>query len=160
MAAPSEEKRSALTIRAAVPEDLEDLVTLGRMMWPDNTEAGLREEFADTLQDSLACFFLLYRGEEPVGFAQVQLRRDYVEGTVTSPVGYLEGIYIKKEYRRKGYAGMLVRTCENWAAEKGCSEFASDCPVTNTVSYAFHMHMGFAEANRIICFTKKLPEKR
>ena len=37
-----------------------------------------------------------------VGFAQCGLRRDYVEGTDSSPVGYLEGIFIKEEYR-KGY---------------------------------------------------------
>ena len=30
----------------------------------------------------------------PAGFAQCQLRRDYVEGTKTSPVGYPEGIFV------------------------------------------------------------------
>lgn len=37
----------------------------------------------------------------PIGFAQCQLRCDYVEGTKTTPVGYLEGIFIKDGYRRK-----------------------------------------------------------
>lgn len=36
-----------------------------------------------------------------IGFAQCQLRCDYVEGTKTTPVGYLEGIFIKDGYRRK-----------------------------------------------------------
>ncbi len=146
-------------IRTAEAGDLGILVALGLLLWPDNTEAGLYEEFADALQDCLACFFLLYCNEEPAGFAQVQLRQDYVEGTHTSPVGYLEGIFVKEEYRRRGYAGMLVQVCEDWASKQGCREFASDCPISNTVSYAFHIHMGFAEANRIICFTKKLTEK-
>ena len=39
-----------------------------------------------------------------VGFAQVQLRRDYVGGNHLSPVGYLEGIYVEETYRRRGIA--------------------------------------------------------
>ena len=42
------------------------------------------------------------------------------------------------------------------AKEKGCREFASDCELTNTQSLSFHLACGFEEANRIICFTKKL----
>ncbi len=38
----------------------------------------------------------------------------------------------------------------------GCREFAGDCELGNTDSLGFHLSMGFAEANRIICFTKKL----
>lgn len=39
---------------------------------------------------------------------------------------------------------------------KGCTEFASDCELDNLDSLHFHQAMGFAEANRIICFTKPL----
>ena len=42
------------------------------------------------------------------------------------------------------------------AIEKGCREFASDCELDNEVSLKFHLKVGFAEANRIICFTKQL----
>ncbi len=91
-----------------------------------------------------------------MGFAQCQLRHDYVEGTDSSPVGYLEGIFVKEAYRHKGYARELLRECEKWAAEQGCGAFASDCELGNEESLAFHLAAGFAEANRIICFTKEL----
>lgn len=81
---------------------------------------------------------------------------DYVEGTATSPVGYLEGIFIKPEYRNKGLARELIKACEEWAKEKGCKEFASDCELHNEESRRFHMATGFDEANRIICFVKKI----
>ncbi|MBQ8401363.1 MAG: GNAT family N-acetyltransferase [Clostridia bacterium] len=145
-----------ITIRRADREDLDALADLAALLWENSTRESLRAEFADTMQDPGACFFILLYGKEAIGFAQAQLRVDYVEGTHTSPVGYLEGIFVKAEYRRRGYAGMLVRVCEEWAQDNGCSEFASDCPVENQVSYAFHLHMGFVEANRIICFTKTL----
>jgi len=86
----------------------------------------------------------------------VQLRHDYVEGTSTSPVGYLEGIYVRPAYRKQGMARKLVSACEAWAREKGCREFASDCLLDNRDSLAFHLALGFMEAGRIICFTKDL----
>ena len=101
----------------------------------------------------VAAFFLEEHG---AGFAQCQLRRDYVEGTESSPVGYLEGIYVKEGFRRSGLAKALLTACEDWAREQGCGEFASDCELANTQSLQFHMKVGFEEANRIICFTKKL----
>ena len=103
-----------------------------------------------------AAFFLAYAEETPIGFAQCQLRHDYVEGTESSPVGYLEGIYVADEYRKQGVARELLSACESWAKAKGCTEFASDCELDNTHSLRFHLNVGFEEANRIICFTKKL----
>ena len=54
-----------------------------------------------------------------VGFAQCQLRHDYVEGCETSPVGYLEGVFVREEYRRRGIATELVRAGEAWARSLG-----------------------------------------
>ncbi len=89
-------------------------------------------------------------------FAQCSLRNDYVEGTDSSPVGYLEGVFVKEEYRNKGYAKELLLTCEKWAKDMGCSEFASDCELTNENSLKFHLSAGFDEVNRIICFRKNI----
>jgi aminoglycoside 6'-N-acetyltransferase I len=84
------------------------------------------------------------------------LRRDYVEGCDTSPVGYLEGVSVRGECRGRGIAKKLVAECERWAKEKGCKEFASDCALTNAASLNFHLSVGFREENRIICFKKML----
>ena len=101
-------------------------------------------------------FFLAYSEETAVGFAQCQLRHDYVEGTETSPVGYLEGIFVAPGHRKQGVAGKLLEACQRWAKEKGCREFASDCELDNLESLKFHLNVGFEEANRIICFTKRI----
>ncbi len=122
----------------------------------DHTLEGLTEEFSEILQSPESAIYLLYEGEQAVGFAQCQLRHDYVEGTETSPVGYLEGIFVEEDCRGKGYARALLKACEAWAASMGCTEFASDCELDNTGSLAFHLQMGFTETNRIICFAKKL----
>lgn len=116
----------------------------------------LKDGFSSVLSDDdCACFIISVDGQA-VGFAQCGLRRDYVEGTDSSPAGYLEGIFVEKAFREKGYAKELLKACENWAKAKGCIEFASDCELDNSLSIAFHLYSGFKEANRIVCFVKKL----
>ena len=143
-------------IRKAESKDLPHLAALACRLWPDNTVKEMRSEMEGIIDKSDTAFFLAYEEELPIGFAQCQLRHDYVEGTDSSPVGYLEGIYVAEEYRKHGIARELLSVCETWAKGKGCAEFASDCELENTQSLQFHLNVGFEEANRIICFTKKL----
>ncbi len=72
------------------------------------------------------------------------------------PVGYLEGIYVRPEYRRQGWARRLLEAGQDWARSLGCREFASDCSLNNTGSIDFREKTGFAIANRIVCFPKRL----
>lgn len=143
-------------VKKANGTDIETLVSLAILMWDSHTIKELADDFSNTMQKEDAQFFIKYYLDEPIGFAQCQLRYDYVEGTEHSPVGYLEGIFVKEEHRKKGYAKEMLIECETWALSKGCKEFASDCELDNTTSLNFHIRMGFAEANRIICFTKTL----
>ena len=100
--------------------------------------------------------FLAVEDGAPAGFAQCQLRHDYVEGTRGGPVGYLEGIYVRTGFRRRGVAAALLSACEDWAQAQGCVEFASDCELGNTDSVAFQLGAGFAEVNLVVCFVKPL----
>lgn len=143
-------------VRRAGAGDLETLARLAALLWDHHTANELMAEFAALLCGGKAQFFIKYENGIPVGFAQCQLRQDYVEGTSSSPVGYLEGIFVKEGHRGKGYARELLAQCEVWAKENGCREFASDCEIDNASSLRFHQATGFAEANRIICFTKAL----
>ena len=143
-------------IRKAISKDEALLAELACELWPDHALEEMQEEMAELLQNGEAACFLALEEETPAGFAQCQLRYDYVEGTESSPVGYLEGIYVAELYRKQGLAKALLAACESWAKDKGCAEFASDCELTNTQSLQFHLNVGFREANRIICFTKKI----
>ena len=143
-------------IKRAKIEDAGELANLAIQMWMDNNLEDLTEEFCKLVMNKEAACFIKYVDGKPIGFAQCQLRHDYVEGTKSSPVGYLEGIFVSEGYRKKGYAAELLSECEKWTKEKGCSEFASDCELDNDESMRFHMAVGFAEANRVICFRKEL----
>jgi len=139
-------------------EQLPSVILLACELWKDYTAEELTREYEKVFESGKGAVFLLVEDNQPVGFAHCQLRYDYVLGTQTSPVGYLEGIYIKEKYRKNGHATELVKKCEEWAKSQGCSEFASDCELPNEISYQFHLNLGFKEVNRIICFAKPIEE--
>lgn len=143
-------------VRKAENDDVRILAEMAVKMWDSHTDSELQTEFAEILSNAHSAFFIKYVNDMPVGFAQCGLRTDYVEGTESSPVGYLEGIFIEKDYRNRGYAKELLLACEMWAKDMGCIEFASDCELENVESFNFHMATGFVEVNRIICFKKKI----
>ena len=144
-----------MKIVKAETKDASEVARLSLQLWPEHDIEEMELEFRELIQMDDAAVFLVLEGEA-VGFAQCQLRRDYVEGTESSPVGYLEGIFVARPCRNRGYARALLAACQDWARARGCTEFASDCELTNSESLAFHLRMGFLEANRIICFTKRL----
>lgn len=145
-------------IKQAQISDAKIAAELALLLWPDNTLEDFILEMEHFITSENSVIFLAVEAEQAIGFAQCQLRTDYVEGTDSSPVGYLEGLFVVDDFRHQGIARKLVAACEKWAILKGCTEFASDCELDNTDSLAMHLRLGFTEANRIICFTKKLGE--
>lgn len=130
------------------------LLKLAQKLWPNS--GTLYEEMKEYLIAEEKAAFLFWKQTNPVGLALCSPRSEYVEGTKDSPVGYLEGIYVEEDFRGKNIAAALLSSCEEWAKQRGCREFASDCELDNPASLAFHLHTGFEEANRIICFVKTL----
>jgi len=144
------------SVRKADTADIPAVAAMAGCIWHSASYDELLCEFSEIIAVDDSAVFLAFSGDAVCGFAQCGLRHDYVEGTHSSPVGYLEGIFVKPEYRKHGCARALLEACENWSQEHGCSEFASDCELCNTESLHFHLGVGFREASRIICFTKEL----
>ena len=134
----------------------EQLAELVRIVWPEHSLEELTAIVLDYIMSGDSAVFAERADGRFAGVALCALRHDYVEGCETSPVGYLEGVGVHEAFRHRGIAGGLVSECEQWAREKGCKEFASDCELRNTASARFHLSVGFREENRIICFKKML----
>lgn len=147
-----------ISVKIKRADQSEKILLAGLMckLWPGHTQVQMQEEVEDFLADHNTALFIAWQKEQALGFAQCQLRHDYVEGIQTSPVGYLEGIYVEEAFRKQGIARALLAACEQWAKGMHCTEFASDCELDNVESQRFHNAVGFAEANRIVCFTKSL----
>ncbi|GEM_PF-469934 len=95
-------------IRAGMQE-ADRAAALAQLLWPGHAQAELEQELAGYLQGPEGAVFLAREDGADVGFAQCGLRRDYVEGTHTSPVGYLEGVFVQRE-----------RTPARWGIWKAC----------------------------------------
>ncbi len=81
--------------------------------------------------------------------------RNVAESCTTSPVAYVEGLWVAEGWRRAGLARRLVDAGIAWARARGRSEMASDVQLSNLLSQAVHEHLGFEETERLV--TYRLP---
>lgn len=82
--------------------------------------------------------------------------RPFASGCASSPVGYIEGWWVDPDLRRAGIGSKLVTAAEDWARTLGLTEMTSDALLANERSHAAHLALGYAEAERLVCFRKAL----
>ena len=92
----------------------------------------------------------------PPDLSRLRCERITSNGTDTSPVAFLEGIYVEPRLRRKGIGAALVAAVCAWARRMGCRELASDALLENEGSHAVHRALGFEETERVVFFRKAL----
>jgi aminoglycoside 6'-N-acetyltransferase I len=133
-------------------------LTLRQALWPDGTlEEHLSEMASFCANPERYAQFVAYsESNAAVGFVEAAIRTDYVNGTKSTPVAFLEGIYVVPEARRQGVARALVTAIERWAIDMNCHEFASDALLENHVSHAVHRALGFEETERVVFFRRSL----
>lgn len=150
--------RAHIAIRRT--EDIRDAdwLALRSQFWDGESE----EEHYQSLKKFTAThapyFALIANGEdgERIGFAEISVRKDYVNGTEFSPVLFLEGIFVLPPYRGMGVSRALCRAAEDWGRAHELREFASDSDIDNEVSIAAHLGLGFEETDRVVYFRKIL----
>lgn len=147
-------------IRLAAAADIDALAALRFALWPDEPLAVRRGEAEANVAGApgQATFVAEAQGRV-VAFAEIALRHDYVNGCETSPVAFLEGIYVRPEHQRTGIGRALVAAAEQWARAQGCAELASDALLDNHASHRFHAGAGFEETERVVYFRKRLEER-
>jgi len=146
-----------MTVRPVSPADSDDWLRLRDALWPGSRREHALEiaAFLREPPDNAACLVAETPEGGVAGFVEVGLR-DYAEGCGTSPVGYLEGIFVVPEQRGGEVGAGLVAAAEDWARAQGCTEMASDRELDNEASGAFHQALGYEEVERIVCFRKSL----
>jgi len=131
---------------------------LRQALWPHCSRAEHLSEMSSFIAspDRFAQFVAYSSPGQAVGFIEASVRTDYVNGTSSSPVAFLEGLYVVPEARRKGIAASLVSTVCHWAQDVGCTELASDALLENETGYAVHRALGFQETERVVFFRRAL----
>ena len=144
-------------IRPVTAADRNAWLEMRCALWPDDTDShgveidrffgGDRREPAEVL--------IAFDHDVPIGFVELSIR-NIVDGCRTGNVGYLEGWYVAPAARRRGAGRALVSAAEQWASERGCTEFGSDASLDNHVSLVAHRSLGFEETSRAQNFRQVL----
>jgi aminoglycoside 6'-N-acetyltransferase I len=150
-----------MIVERCTAEHFEDWVRLRQALWPDETIEEHRRYAASMVDRPTDAIVYLAQEEDGniVAFAEATLRRDYVNGCSTSPVGFLEGLYVVPPYRGRGLARLLNKALEDWAASLGCTEFASDVLLRNESGQRAHEALGYIETERVVFYAKRLAGK-
>lgn len=145
-------------IRQAGVEDAESWAVLREALWPEEDPIRHPQDIRDLLAraDGAAAFLARDEGGAAIGFAEATLRRDYVNGSDRSPVGFLEGWYVVPAHRKHGVGRALIGAVEDWTRRQGCTELASDALLDNDDSHRAHRACGFEETERVVYFLKTL----
>lgn len=146
-----------IAIVQAGPEHLDGWAALRHALWDELSVAQHRAEAEEQLNEPERLLNLVaLQDNEVIGFAEAALRHDYVNGCETSPVAFLEGIYVSETARGTGLARQLCDAVAQWGRAQGCSEFASDALGEDVDSHAFHRAAGFAETERVVYFRREI----
>ena len=143
---------AAMHVVLAASADQEEWAALRAALWPDADDRDIARMLKEPAR--FAAFIARETNGHAIGFAEASLRHDYVNGCDTSPVGFLEGIYVAPPFRRLGVAASLIRAVEQWTIAQGARELASDALIDNVDSHRMHAALGFLETERVVCFRK------
>jgi aminoglycoside 6'-N-acetyltransferase I len=145
-------------IRAATTFDLDTIVDLCCLLWPDGSREEHSAEIGAILSTDRCGTFpaAIFVAEDQSGFLQVGLRSHADGCDSAQPVGFVEGLYVRAEARNHGVARALVRAAETWSRGHGAKEMASDTWIDHTLSIDVHQALGFEIVDRCVHFRKPL----
>jgi aminoglycoside 6'-N-acetyltransferase I len=162
-------QKAHISVRRATVEDCEHVARMCAELWP---HASAEEHLSELLPKAkgtptrqLPVTVFVAQSESPdtqgsddalVGFVEVGLR-SHADGCDESQLaGFLEGWFVRKDWRRIGIGRMLVAAAEEWASRQGCKEMASDTWINNKTSQRAHEAIGYEVVDRCVNYRKNL----
>lgn len=129
--------------------DIGQWLYLRTLLWPSETYEALAADVEGFFapDGNEAAFVARDEDGTLVGLIEGALR-PHAPGCATSPVGYIEGWYVRPACRRRGIGRALVARLEAWARDRGCREMASDTDSDYPVSPLAHERLGYREVAR------------
>jgi aminoglycoside 6'-N-acetyltransferase I len=126
-------------------------------LWPDTpVQEHAREADALLIDPAKYGVALAMQDGAAVGFIELAVRTDYVNGCDTSPVAFIEGLWTAPAARGAGVGRALVDYALQWARLRKLQELASDTPLENTASQQAHQALGFEETERVVYYRQRV----
>jgi len=141
-------------IRKATEDDLSDWVQMRTKLWPTSSFDELKALKHLSQTKDFACYLAEVDGKL-AGFIEIALR-SYVNGCFSSPVAFVEGIWVDETLQKQGIGQVLITKAEEWARALGIKELGSDTRIESEHSIHAHKSWGFAETERVVYFRKDI----
>jgi aminoglycoside 6'-N-acetyltransferase I len=146
----------SIIIREMTDRDIACWAEMRCALWPGDSADAHAEGAATILRNPDAWAFVAETGEGiAAGFAELALR-PYANGCDSQPVPFLEGIWVKPDFRRCGIGRALILHVEAFVVARGFREIGSDTEIANQASQEAHAAWGFSETERVVYFRKLL----
>ena len=148
-------------VRRAQAPDLDQMAEMRAMLWPDGSVAEHRCEIEKILatgrNGSLPmAIFVASENDMLAGFLEVGLRSHADGCDPQRPVGFVEGWFVREDFRGRGIGRELMRAAEQWSREHDCREMASDTSIDHLDSQRAHEALGFEVVDRCVNYRKQL----
>lgn len=146
-----------MRIRAATRADRAEWGRLRQTLWPDckgpRAALEMREQLGDPRRFGV---LVIDRGDGTLaGFIELALREG-VDGAARETTAYVEGWFVEKDLRGRGWGGKLIAAAKRWARERGMTELASDAELWNRAAIKAHRAVGFRETFRVVQFLQRV----
>ena len=149
-----------MKVRKMAGSDKPRWLELRRALWPDCPAARHRLEMDQWQRSHGVVLLAESAGGRAVGFAEISIRWEHVEDTLSAPVPYLEAWYVVPGHRRKGVGKALIERAKDWAMGAGISELASDAENDNRQAMRALRGLGFREVGRSVHFVRPLRARK
>ena len=149
-----------IKIRTITAADKAEWLRMRKDLWPKDPPEQLKSEMDQILHSPGIVFGAETNDGKLVGFAEVSIRTEYVEGSTGGPTGYIEGLEVDESCRQRGIGRQLLLAAEDWCKNRGLAEIGSDTDLRNLKSLRVHQSAGFKVAGSVLHFIKKIGERK
>ncbi len=91
-----------MNIEELSPGNIRQLVDLAVELWTDCNVEEEYQHYDGLINSGNEIVYVVTVDRAYVAFIHLSIRSEYVEGTDELPVAYIEGIYVKPDYQKKG----------------------------------------------------------
>jgi aminoglycoside 6'-N-acetyltransferase I len=141
-------------VRRATTADIPGWAAGRADLWPSLDAEGHREELVAFLDADGVFAWVAVEDGAVIGFLEAAIRA-YANGCTRQPVLFVDGAWVREDWRRRGIGKAMLDALLAFARERGFDEICTDSDLENTEAHAAFEALGFRETERVVYFRRE-----